>query len=352
MLLPFKVLLSLRLMVLLVFLVLGGKIVQAQLFPAITDSPTVYAPDLLHWPTDAASQLPDLTEPTSNRIYDLHMKVGNCEAFGLIISTGGNYHMALTEYWYQDFLKKYPVSNWYFSTSPPISPEQVANDHLGFSNITLACPPHVAIGPKSIMDSLVANGFAAEEPIPLFTNYGNVLLVRKGNPKQIFTLADLARPDVRVATSNPYTETKSFGNYAQSIFQMALAQQDSNYAQQLFDDVFNSGSGKWIVGKRIHHREVPHLIYADQADVAPLFYHLAQYMVATFPETFEVVPLGGTVEAPDPLPGNKRGKFFVVPIKTSLTDAQQQYRAGFLAEIRAGIFDPYLEKHFLIPAKR
>ena len=191
--------------------------------PPINGTPEVLGPKLLDWKTDFPSEYPDLTEPTSNRIYDLHMQVNDCDTMDLILSTSGNYHMALTEFWYDYFLPKHALQNWYFSTSPPIGYEQTKNGVLSYSNVALHCRPHLAVGPKVVIDALAADNLILDKPIPLFENRGNVLLVKKGNPKNIKSIWDLGKTGVRVATSNPYTEAGSFGNYAASIYRIALA---------------------------------------------------------------------------------------------------------------------------------
>ncbi|WP_343764905.1 molybdate ABC transporter substrate-binding protein [Gangjinia marincola] len=319
--------------------------------PPIQGRPILYQPDLLPWPQDIHPGNPDLTEPTSNRIYDLHMQIKDCEAMDLILSTSGNYHMALTDFWFDFIIPKYGLQNWYFSTSPPISPEQTNNSILTYTNISLQCQPHIAVGPKGVINALKKDSIIFGEPIPLFTNRGNVLLVKKGNPKNIKRLWDLERSDVVLATSNPYSEPGSFGNYAKSIYHMALHDGNETKALDLFESLFGKNTKKWIVGKRIHHREVPHLIYSDHADVGILFYHLARYMMKTFPHEFEIIPLGGTIENPIPLPGNQIGKLFLARINTKLTKKQSTAREQFISEIRDGAFDPYLEKHHINPIR-
>jgi len=318
--------------------------------PEITGKVSVNAPNLLAWPTDFPSKTPDLTEPTSNRIYDLHMQVNNCDAFDLIISTGGNYHMALIDFWYESFLKENELNNWYFTTSPPISPEQTENKALSFSNVALNCKPHVAIGPKVIMERLKTAGLAKGEPILLFTNRGNVMLVKKGNPKQIKSFWDLARTDVKVATPNPDTEKLSFGNYATSLYNIALNASDSDSALNYFNSVFDDNN--WVSGKRIHHREVAHLVYTDLADAGLLFHHIARYVQKCFPDEFDIIPMGGTVEDPQPLAGTKIGKFFITRIEGDFSENQRVAREAFIESILAKDFDPYLLKHHINPAER
>ena len=82
--------------------------------PAITGSPEIDTPQLLDWPLDIPSTTPDLSEPTSNRIYDLHARISNCEDTNVVLSTAGNYHMALRDLWYDYYLPKTQdiVQNW------------------------------------------------------------------------------------------------------------------------------------------------------------------------------------------------------------------------------------------------
>lgn len=38
-----------------------------------------------------------------------------------------------------------------------------------------------------------------------------------------------------------------------------------------------------------------------------VFYHLGLRYVRIFPHVFDLIPLGGTIEQPDPMPGNEIG---------------------------------------------
>ncbi len=323
---------------------------QAEM-PKITGKPSIDMPPILEWERDRDTGLPDLTEPTSNRIWDLHSEMVDCD---LVLSTSGNYHMALRELWYEQFLPKHRdlVKNFFYSTSPPISPEQIANGSLTFGNWSSPCRVQVAVGPKKVMDKLVKAGYTDGEPVPVIRNYGNVLLVKKGNPKNIRSIWDLARPDVRIVTSNPYTEPGSFGNYRGTIYNIAA--KDPNppkgmSAEKLFDSVFNNKKvkDKWLAGARIHHREVPWSVAYGRADTGMMFYHLARYAVESFPDRFEIVPLGGTAGKPEPLPGNKIGTLFVVKIKGDWSDKQKKAAEELVKAYQTEAFTQSLEKHGL-----
>ncbi|MGF1516074.1 MAG: substrate-binding domain-containing protein [Elainellaceae cyanobacterium] len=324
------------------------SVVSAEV-PSIIGSPTIDSPMLLDWPTSFPPATPDLTEPTSNRIFDLHMTMGrrDCEAIDLILSTAGNYHMALGQLWYEHLLPSTPsIESYYYTTSPPISPEQVTNETLTFANVRLNCRPHVAVGPNKLVTRLQELGVTRGEPTPFIRNRGNVMLVKRGNPKNIQTIWDLGRPDVKVVTSNPDTEPGSFGNYSGSIYNIAASDPNppdpSFTAENLFDSIFNADTGKWLSGARIHHREVPHSIAFGDADVGLMFYHLALFAKETFPDEFDIVPLGGTAENPQPLPGNRVATLFYIEVGTELSETQEQSVDSLVEAFNSPIFTDIL----------
>lgn len=339
--------------------------------PDIIGTPTIDKPQLLEWPLDVPATDPDLSEPTANNINDLHARISKCDDINLVLSTAGNYHMALRDLWYEHFLpgNKEIIHNWFYTTSPPISPEQIQNLTLTFGNVRLECRPIVAVGPKGLMTTLSNLNLLEGDPIPVIKNQGNVILVKKGNPKRIKSIWDLGRKNVKVVTSNPYTESGSFSNYRDSIYNIALndLNKPSNWtADRLFNSIFNSNESlnksnfihtknhqhhnhvKWLSGKRIHHREVPWSIAYGQADAGLMFYHLALYMVRTFPDKFEIVPLGGTVDNPEPVEGNRQATLFIARINGALNNDQYLAREALIQSYTSNEFDTILIKHGLL----
>ena len=272
--------------------------------PPITGAPVIDTPKILEWPIDKGIQEPSLSEPTANLVNDLHAEISQCD---MVLTTAGNYHMALKELW-DLYLTKFPADNplhnWYYTTSPPIAEQQITSSLVQFGNVKARCRPQVAVGPKKLIDSLVQAGFTTGDAVAITETRGNVLLVKRGNPKSISTIWDLGRNDIRVVTPHPSFEAGSFRLYANSIYDIAI--HDNNppsgiTARDLFDNIFNGASGdpeKWLSGKRIHHREVPWSIAYGKADVAVIFYHLALHATITFPDLFDIVALGGTVTKP------------------------------------------------------
>jgi len=325
--------------------------------PKITGKPHIVAPDLLEWPADFPQVNPYLTEPTSNRLNDLHGNIGNCD---IVLSTAGNYHMALRELW-PVYLNKYAkgldIKNWYYTTSPPIAPQQVKNKVVQFGNMNMNCVPQVAVGPKKLIDKLVEAGVVDGKPVNVLKNNGNVIFVKKGNPKNIKSVWDLGRDDVTLVTPSPTMEAGSFGNFSGSIYN--IAKNDPNppagmTAEKLFDNIFNADQSdcgtaekkcRWVAGKRIMHREQPWAIYSGNADAGFIFYHLALYFVQTFPDEFEIVPLGGTAEAPQPVNGNKVAVLQAVKIKGNWTKKQKKAQDKLMEAFQSSEFTAILKKH-------
>jgi hypothetical protein len=334
--------------------------------PPITGKPVIVTPkELLDWPQDDPQTNPYLTEPTSNRLNDLHGQIEDCD---LVLTTGGNYHMALKDLWREYFLptyaKKLDLRNWFYTTSPPVSPAQFKSSSVQFGNFNANCAPQVAVGPEGIMKQLIAEGATSGEMVPILKNYGNVILIRKGNPKNIHSIWDLGRPDVTVVTPNPDLEKGAFSNFSGSIYNIAA--NDKNppagmTAEKLFDSIFNNPSAqhgnvtnkrpKWVAGKRIMHREQPFMVTNDYADAGVIFYHLARYMTETFPDKFDWVPLGGTKEAPEPVAGNKVGVFKAVelnaPAGKPWSKKQKTAADALMTSYKSEEFTKILEKHGL-----
>ena len=363
---------------------LGANAAVAQV-PEITGEPIIDTPDLLEWPKDNPPGIPDLTEPTSNRLWDFHASFDDCE---MVLSTAGNYHMALRDLWFDVYLPSFrrrELRNWYYSTSPPISPDQITNGTLTIANLSANCLPQIAVGPGGLMNTLESLTFPDGSPvtygprIPIIQNQGNVILVKRGNPLNIRSVWDLDR--VRLVTSNPFTEPGSFGNYSGSIFNIAAEQRGTEAATRLFNRIFNENNeryrardddrrggrwfhdddddddrwggwhrrrGAWLAGARIHHREVPWSVAIGEADAGLMFYHLARFAVDSFPDQFEIVPLGGTVENPDPLPGNRIGKLFAIRVNGDWTRRQSRAQERLLDVFGSSEFTAILNQYGLV----
>jgi len=340
-----------------IFTLLGALILSTNIIaaPNITGKPVIISPEhLLNWPSDFKKTAPNLTEPTSNRLNDLHGELGGCD---LVLSTSGNYHMALKEIWQKDLVKRSLIKNWFYTTSPPISPDQATTKTVQFGNLSLNCNPNVAVGPKKIINRLKKANLTVGEPVKIIKNQGNVILVKKGNPKNIKSIWDLGRKDVTVVTPNPLSERGSFGNFSNTIYNIALndlTPPKNMNATKLFNSIFNTDQKKcdvilktckWVSGKRIMHREQPWAINSNKADAGVIFYHTALYIKNAFPDKFDVVMLGGTIKNPTPLKGNKIGVLQAVRLKGDWSNSQLAATEILMGSLTSDRFTQILKKY-------
>ncbi len=345
--------------------------VQAQsvTIPEITTEPVVLGQKTLQWLREGGNDTipqrpfdyPDLTGQ-ANVLDDWHMQTSP-DDWDLLVSTAGNFHRFLNVFYRQVYLPANPVvsaGQWGYSTSPPVSIQQLDNGgRLTFGNMEIRGIPMVVMGPNSIMNAVVNSGYNDGERGKILSNFGNVLLVRAGNPKNIHDIWDLGRENVRVVTSNPETEPGSFDNYSSSIFNIAFREVEANtgninranrQASRLFNQVFNPRNNarrkKWVVGDRIHHRDVPQALANGEADVGLMFYHLAQTALEANPGLFEIVPLGGTVENPEPLLGNRVATMQAIRIDGNWTPQQTINRDNFFFGITDSVANAALLEQF------
>lgn len=253
---------------------------------------------MLTWPDEvppSGDDCPKWSQAGSNLFLDFH---GDPSAAKLVVFSDGNHHMALLET-IQVFREQHPeVEHVFYATTPP-GPilRLLRQGRLQIGNFVLSVTPHVFISPPHVLDGLVADGHMPRH-VPFMRNRGSVLLVKKGNPKLVLEIADLARDDVRLFLSNPETETVSYRGYVDTLRGLAARQG----IQLPF--LSEEPAAGVVYGERIHHREAPQALADDCADVAIVYYHLALRYVRIFPSLFEIVPLGGTVEEPRPAEEN------------------------------------------------
>jgi hypothetical protein len=314
----------------------------------ITGKPAIDAPELLAWPYDGGVVTPNLNDPTANTIHDLHASLSACD---LVLSSEGNYHPALRDIW-PIFLAKFgerPLHNWVYTTSPPVALPQLDHHIVQVGNLYLRCRPQAVVASGKVITRLEEAGHTEGQPHALYRDQGSVILVKKGNPKDIRSVWDLGRKDVQYVSPNPDLEPGAFGNYLATIHDIAdndLYPPQGMTATKLIDLIFNGASGnlcKWLAGPRIHHRDLPWSISFGRADAGVILYHLGLYVAQTFPDKFDIVPLGGTVASPQPLKGTTIETRYVVRIKGDWTPRQVEAREKLVQTLLSADFTKILE---------
>ena len=250
------------------------------------NSPLTWPPEAAQYPGDSVRAF---AAPGSNLVLDFH---GDPATAGLAVFSDGNHHMAL-EASVRAFLAANPdVVDVFYTTTPPAPlVDALKGDGLVLGNLRISRKPDVFIGPGNILDGLVDANLITLH-VPFAESRGNVILVRKGNPKDITSISDLLSNDVTVACSNPVTEKASYTVYAEAA--RGLAQEAGADGDAVVAKLSTAGP-KTIHSQIIHHREVPELIGAGHADAAMIYYHLALRYTRIFPDIFELVDIGGVL---------------------------------------------------------
>jgi len=245
-----------------------------------------YMKRILNWPPEQAkthTRAAYWQHAPSNICLDFH---GDPLKARLTVFSDGNHHMALQEI-LALFLQQHPgVNDVFYATTPPnVLISYLENGGLNLGNLRLSRLPHVFISPSNVMNKLVNEDFINSHRA-FIQSKGNVLLVRKENPKKINGIVDLLRDDVRLFISNPQTERASYEVYRDTLIGLA---QEQGLESNLMGQKLTGKNSNIIFGERIHHREAPQALYEDQADVAMVYYHLALRYTRIFPDDFEIV---------------------------------------------------------------
>ncbi len=253
----------------------------------------------LTWPEENAGNSSDFfrwCHPGSNLCLDFH---GDPVKAQLVVFSDGNHHMALQECLHS-FSNNYDdLSHIFYATTPP-GPivNMLKTGGLQLGNLLINLLPDIFISPPEILDGLIESGFMSTHS-PFVQNRGNVLLVKKNNPKNVTVPADIMDQDIKLFISHPEREKASYTAYYDTLKALLPDQgENSDFLKKKISQ------GKVLFGEYIHHREAPQAVADGSADVAPVFYHLALRYTRIFPDYFDIVPLGGSAEDPAPLPGN------------------------------------------------
>jgi len=241
----------------------------------------------LSWPIEAAQTDSGNSfgwnQAGSNICLDFH---GDPIAAKLVVFSDGNHHMAL-EACCRSFVKSNPqVQDIFYATTPPkVILESTLQDGLRLGNLKLNLQPHVFISPPNILEQLLKKKFMTSHRA-FARSRCNVLLVKKGNPKNIRSISDLLRDDVILTISNPRTEKASYNVYKKTLIETAREQ---GLDVNAFSTLISDDTTRTVFGKSIHHREVPQTLFSCRADAAIVYYHLALRYTRIFPNDFELI---------------------------------------------------------------
>ncbi|MGH9437962.1 MAG: substrate-binding domain-containing protein, partial [Terriglobia bacterium] len=139
--------------------------------------------------------------PGVDNVPDLH---GNPAGAKLVLFIGGNQFMVLPKL-VTAFVEEHPefAGAIFYETLPPgiLLKQMQNNDTLTLGNLTLTVHPDVYEAGAVKLEAL-----KSQHAVKSYVTYATnelAIMVRKGNPKNIQSLNDLGRDDVRLSMPNP-----------------------------------------------------------------------------------------------------------------------------------------------------
>jgi molybdate transport system substrate-binding protein len=149
----------------------------------------------------------------------------------------------------------------YWETIPPgLLVKQIeAGGTITSGNMTWTAKPDAYLAGLKKVDALIGQGLLTGHAVPYVTNTLTIM-VPKGNPGHVTDLADLGKPDIRLAMPNP-----EFEGIARQI-ETSLKKAGG---QALADAVYKTkvADGSTIL-THIHHRQTPLFLMQGRADAA------------------------------------------------------------------------------------
>jgi molybdate transport system substrate-binding protein len=201
----------------------------------------------------------ELNVPPVDNIFDVH---GSPNDADLIVFFNGNQFMVVGEL-LNAFRRHYPaVRNIFYETLPPgILVQQALGSPLRIGNLVISLRPDVITTSADDMHRLVQRGQVRHSIV--YTENMLGIMVTHGNPLGIRGLADLARPEVRVAMPNP-----AYEGVGRLIVRACEKAGGISLVQRIMEQKLKDGTTRLT---RIHHRETAYDILAGRADAGPLW---------------------------------------------------------------------------------
>jgi ABC-type molybdate transport system substrate-binding protein len=200
----------------------------------------------------------------SDRGDDLH-NLEYAESADLVLFVAGNQFMVM-EKLLSDFQTLHPeVKKIFYETLPPgLELKQILAGGALFRDKLIDVRPDVyASVSEKAMKQLEGEGLISSEDYFLYLHNRIVLMIPKGNPAQITSVGDLARPEVRISQPNPEYEDIAF-----HILDMYRQAGGDTLVHRIMEEKRAEGTTILTV---VHHRETPLRIRMGTVDVGPVW---------------------------------------------------------------------------------
>ncbi len=197
---------------------------------------------------DATKRGFEFTVPEVDDLADFH---GNVTDPKLVLYVGGNYFFAMAPL-VEAFEQAHPdyKGRLYWETIPPglLIKQIQAGGTITSGNMTWTARPDAYFAGLKKIDQFIASGMLAAPAVPYVTNTLTIMVPRD-NPAHVATLADLGRPDIRLAMPNP-----EFEGIARQIDASLRKAGGDALATAVYKTKVADGS---TVLTHIHHRQTP-----------------------------------------------------------------------------------------------
>ena len=188
------------------------------------------------------------TVPPADAMADFH---GSLDDPALVLYASGNYFFAMVGL-VEKFGEAHPEyrGRVFYETLPPglLLKQMQAGGTVTSGNLTFTVRPDVMMAEKAASETWVQEG-RLTAPVVSFAANDLTIMVPKGNPGSIRTLADLGRPDLAIAMPNP-----AFEGVARQIRASLVKAGGEDLAKSVYTTKVDSGT---TVLTRIHHRQTP-----------------------------------------------------------------------------------------------
>ena len=197
---------------------------------------------------DAINRGFEFTVPEVDVLADFH---GDLTDPKLVLFVGGNYFFAMAPL-VKAFEEEHPdyKGRLFWETIPPglLVKQMDAGGTITVGNMTFTIKPDAYFAGLMKVRDLIKEGKLEGEAVPYVTNTLTIM-VPKGNPAGIKTLADLGKPDVKLAMPNP-----EFEGIARQIKMVLTKAGGQTLADAVYETKVKDGS---TVLTHIHHRQTP-----------------------------------------------------------------------------------------------
>jgi len=206
----------------------------------------------------------DLPVIPSDRTDDLH-NLEIADSADLILFMAGNQFMVMKEI-ISAFKKKYPnIEKIFYETLPPgLELKQILSGGALFRGeiIDVHADVYSSVNEKA-MKTLKEAGHIIKEDYHLYLHNRLTLMVQKGNPVRITSVADLGRESIRISQPDPANEDIAF-----HIIDMYRKAGGNELVHRIMEKKRAEGTTIFTV---VHHRETPLRILKKTVDVGPVW---------------------------------------------------------------------------------